>query len=646
MTYHRIALNFGPTKKGNLMKKFLPIFFAVAISASAQTYLKVDFEEGIPASFACHDLDKNEPAIDMAARGFEVGKAWIVSRHDKDGGLAACATSWYSPAGSADDWMITPEFTVDSADAVLSWKATSLDPEFREGYKVYISDVSSDPEKFRKEEPVFAIAAEQKGWTQRQLSLAPWVGKRIRVAFADTSNDRSAIFIDDIFAGIPSALTLDFTPPRVVNQEGVLILTGTVGNRGNDTLRDIRLAFTAEGDSEKLIHVSHILAPGETLEFEINTGYNLSHNATVNYNLRAISEEVETDPVRGKTSSYSRRIVTEEVTGTWCGYCVKGIVAMRQMKKKYPDTFLGIAVHQGSPTWPDPMDYSAYSDFLFDQYGFQGYPNSITCRSQRFIGDPLNIETHYITRMAEANLSGLDVSVDYNKSTGVVEATAECRFANDIEDADYRIAFVVIEQQVHKDDEYDADGNLLRNEYVQNNAYAGSSVVMGGFESMPSRVPGGEMWYDDVARLFVGDGFGGFAHSLPTSFVEDIPVTFTRSFQLPMTILDENNVEICALLINNKNGEIINGAQTDLIKSGNKVNAVSSSGNNILIRFDGQRIHADTSSEVESITLIDSTGAIVGMTHNASSIEATGYHGFHLVLVQTSTGRTVRKIML
>ncbi|MDE6279924.1 MAG: hypothetical protein K2M05_08110, partial [Paramuribaculum sp.] len=52
----------------------------------------------------------------------------------------------------------------------------------------------------------------------------------------------------------------------------------------------------------------------------------------------------------GIFSSYSggvtRNVVVEEGTGTWCGWCPRGIVGMEKMVNKYPDgTYIPIAVH-------------------------------------------------------------------------------------------------------------------------------------------------------------------------------------------------------------------------------------------------------------------------------------------------------------
>ena len=49
--------------------------------------------------------------------------------------------------------------------------------------------------------------------------------------------------------------------------------------------------------------------------------------------------------VQAQTPTFDRTVVIEEGTGTWCGWCIRGIVAMDYMKKTYGDKFLGIAVH-------------------------------------------------------------------------------------------------------------------------------------------------------------------------------------------------------------------------------------------------------------------------------------------------------------
>ncbi|MCR4853038.1 MAG: hypothetical protein K5893_05555 [Prevotella sp.] len=62
-----------------------------------------------------------------------------------------------------------------------------------------------------------------------------------------------------------------------------------------------------------------------------------------------------------------RRTVVEEFTGTQCGWCPRGWVGMEKLKKNNPDNFIGIAVHQYTPspgtTSNDPMYVANYFQF-------------------------------------------------------------------------------------------------------------------------------------------------------------------------------------------------------------------------------------------------------------------------------------------
>lgn len=49
--------------------------------------------------------------------------------------------------------------------------------------------------------------------------------------------------------------------------------------------------------------------------------------------------------------SYPRRMVMEEATATWCGWCPQGIVAIDGLKRDFPDNFLAIAIHGMGIKW-------------------------------------------------------------------------------------------------------------------------------------------------------------------------------------------------------------------------------------------------------------------------------------------------------
>lgn len=74
-----------------------------------------------------------------------------------------------------------------------------------------------------------------------------------------------------------------------------------------------------------------------------------------------------------------RRVVMEENTGTGCGWCPRGMVGMENAREAYPDTFVGIALHQFNQS--DPM-------YLVD-YARLGFSSAPSCSMNRtYITDP------------------------------------------------------------------------------------------------------------------------------------------------------------------------------------------------------------------------------------------------------------------
>ena len=44
------------------------------------------------------------------------------------------------------------------------------------------------------------------------------------------------------------------------------------------------------------------------------------------------------------TTYFPRRVVMEEATGTWCGWCVRGLETISRLSKEYPKNFIAIGI--------------------------------------------------------------------------------------------------------------------------------------------------------------------------------------------------------------------------------------------------------------------------------------------------------------
>lgn len=58
-----------------------------------------------------------------------------------------------------------------------------------------------------------------------------------------------------------------------------------------------------------------------------------------------------------------KRVLMEEYTGLWCGFCPRGFAAMEYLSETYPYRFIGVAYHSGTQGAPDPMQVIADADF-------------------------------------------------------------------------------------------------------------------------------------------------------------------------------------------------------------------------------------------------------------------------------------------
>lgn len=167
-------------------------------TAKVVPLLHEDFEAGMPADWKLFDVDGRVPAGGTAY----VDKAWVVRedfKFDKTNQVAF-STSFYLPEGSSDDWMMTPALELPRGDnkCALSWKAVTYDPVYRDGYEVRISTTNATPAGGLANPPLVSIASENSEWTKRSVSLAPYAGTSVFLAFRNVSKDMFVLLVDDV----------------------------------------------------------------------------------------------------------------------------------------------------------------------------------------------------------------------------------------------------------------------------------------------------------------------------------------------------------------------------------------------------------------------------------------------------------------
>lgn len=243
-----------------------------------------------------------------------------------------------------------------------------------------------------------------------------------------------------------------------------------------------------------------------------------------------------TIPLTISGKSFARRVVMEELTGTWCGNCPRGIHAMKAMTEKYPDNFIGIAVHGGDEMAGADNYYYQISSMLNGSY-----PSSIANRLNKYkLNASLSEMEQAVLEMKDnaiADIKAEMMVLDADTTEVMIKTSAEFGMTVTVP---FRIAYAVVENGVGP--------------YVQENYYSGSSVDLGGLEKEGAYI---YMTYNDVARG-IYDGFNGVEGSLPSTIKSGVVYNYDYRLRLPRNIDHKSNIEVVAMLINQESGEIVN----------------------------------------------------------------------------------------
>ena len=242
-------------------------------------------------------------------------------------------------------------------------------------------------------------------------------------------------------------------------------------------------------------------------------------------------------------------VLIEEATGTWCAWCPEGKVVGKQLLSDYPEQVIFIEVHGN-----DPMEYEEY----VDSCGFWAYPSGHVNRKMYNLHlQPVQWEGALNQRLNETPPANVYVETVFDTSNRNLTVNIAAEFFDTLS-GDYRLAAIVIEDAVTGEDERYGQSNVFAN-----NAYG----PMGGFEILPSDIPPNMMAYDYVARHLLG-GYRGELGSLPTEIIGGNTYIYSYNWTLSNEY-DKDYVWIAALLIDNQNGEVINGGRSIYI-SGNE----------------------------------------------------------------------------
>ncbi|WP_066755815.1 T9SS-dependent choice-of-anchor J family protein [Crocinitomix algicola] len=532
-----------------MKKMLLPVAIFMSSAIYAQTYFEDDFSGGLGAWTV---LDEDGDGMEWVIADYAAG--------DGHGNVAASA-SWDAGAGALtpDNVMVSESIDLSGAagDVYLTWQVKAQDQDWAdENYSVYVAtsddlmDLYASPLSFNE-----VIGATGGVYQSRLLDVSDLAGEgAVYIAFRHHDvSDMFRLNIDDVMIATLPANDIELLSVSTypVTEPGDVEITGTVKNNGAEPITSFDLVWT-EGGVPHMETITADIAPFATYAFTHSTALTATSGSVYEVSVCAsVADDADLEnncadvTITCVEEIPEKFVVGEEKTGTWCGWCPRGTVALEGMESE--DNFIGIAVHNG-----DPMTIASY-DTGINTYVPGGYPGAGVDRV--IDGDPSDFEAMFNERKDMIPLASIDVSVvdagdDY-------EVTVSATFIADLS-GDYRLASVITHDRVAGS----ASG------YAQVNYYSGGDYgEMGGYEDLPNPVPAADMVYNHVAVALANDQILGDAGSLPA----DISAGTTESYTYTIpkgADWSSDWLHFIGMLIDASTGEIINAGQTHLEYTG------------------------------------------------------------------------------
>jgi hypothetical protein len=605
----------------------------------AQTYFSDDFSDLDISDWTQYDVD-GDTYIWTVGDWSAVGDNPIAEFDH-----TMVSRSWIGGAGgpgglNPNNYTVSPAIDLTGAPAaglVLEYAyGTIQDPPYHtETYSVYIT-TANDLATLQAATAVHTeTLSVPESRETNSIDLSSYAGQTIYVTFRHHDTfDMNTMMIDDVVVRIPvdsdallESVSLNrYSMPSVDNT-----LSMTIENNGSNAISSVEVNWN-DGTTDHISTINVAIAPGASATVDHPTPVNYSsvgeQNITVT--VTAVDGAADGDPsnnvqnVTFNTLSQAgtKAVLIEESTGTWCGWCPRGTVGLDYMTTTYPNTVVGIAVHND-----DPMEVVDYDAGLVATIG-GGWPNSGLDRKLNGV-DPgqSTLQNGYNTQITET--VPLDLTANATIAGNNLTITAEANFYTSFSAANFRLGVIITEDAV----------TGTSSGYNQVNYYAGGgNGAMGGYESLPDPVPAAQMTYNHVGRALLG-GFDGQANSVPATITNGQVVQQNFNYTIPASS-NQDNMYIVVVLIDGVDGSIVNAMQrsvNDALSTNNfeLASAVKIHPNPANDRFN---VSFEASNANYNITVTDMLGRTV-LTENHKDL--SGNQNIEISTDQFSTGQYI-----
>ncbi len=399
--------------------------------------------------------------FDQAAYAMD---AWAITDINLSGEIAVISTSLFGPVDNITDrWLISPKVSGVKGTSHLFWRGFTDNTEALDNCEIWVvssiagavpnssdflADNANKVETFKMKPDEFNNYA---------IDLSAFEGQDIYFAFRNLSFLPAKIILDDF--EIKDALEDDIavkalTMPTYI-LSGPTTISTEVTSMSRNPITSITLKYEVMGTGISKTETFDVDLPkiAEVTEVTFSDFAELSVGGfDVEVTVEKVNGQVdgneEDNQKQGFVSAMDdpplKRILIQEYTGAWCGWCPAGALVLEDIAAGDP-TVIPVGIHTG-----DEMEIaegieiagvaaSGYPSASFDFNRFTGEDGIGVSRDQWF--------NRTLERLQAIVPVELDVDHVYNSATRELEVTVDTRFIGTVKD-DLRLNVWIIEDEV------------------------------------------------------------------------------------------------------------------------------------------------------------------------------------------------------
>ncbi len=259
----------------------------------------------------------------------------------------------------------------------------------------------------------------------------------------------------------------------------------------------------------------------------------------------------------------TRKILVEEFTGDWCGYCPEGHEILDNIITNNPNRIVAVGMH-----YNDILE-SSYSLAMVSNLSVAAYPRAAVDRFSYSGGNAFVMSRSYWTGAVAARLNvsspvTINISPNYNPTTRVLNIAVDYTFLSAYNE-ETRITCILIEDSISSS---------------QTNYY--NTTVGSPFYGLGNPIPNYQQLHTEVA-LLSADNWGDANHPVNVAAGQSFIKTYT--YTLPPTMNDDH-VKIVAFINERVGSSPTQSSGTEILNSEVKSIWASATGMNE-ISFDG-----------------------------------------------------------